>query len=445
MKRRKFLEKTLVGTAGLALGASGILSKSCKSANNRVVLALIGAGDRGISSVIGTCRNNLDVEIKTICDVDDGVAERAAIETANQLGYKVQTCRNMEEVFDDRDIDAVWIATPDHWHALAAIRACQSGKDVYVEQMPGNCIWESRKVAEAAGKYRKTVQVGYQSRSDASAISAREYIQSGKLGQVVHIKVYNLHGGQKWVALSDSDIPPGLDWDAWLGPAAYRTYNHGIHKGWPDYWAFSAGSFKEAGHQLDIARMLMGDPEHPESVMGWGGSHVRMSEREIPEFQSVTFDFEKFTMTCESGNVTDYTTSAPSGVTNDPMRNWALNGSRIEIYGTEGMMYFGRKGGGWQVYGPGEEIIAREAGTDPDQDHQTNFIESIRERRIRPNCDPEQAHRSATLVHLANITYRTGNRQILFGKDDERILNNNDADKLLKVHYRGDYIIPENV
>ena len=445
MKRREFLEKTLVGTAGLTIGASAILSKSCKGANNKVVLALIGAGNRGLSSVTDACLNNPDVEIKTVCDVNDSVAEKAAKEIGSRLGYNLRTCRNMKEIFDDRDIDAVWIATPDHWHALATIWACQAGKHVFVEQMPGNCIWEGRKVAEAASKYKRKVQVGYQYRSAASTISARDYIQSGKLGQVVHLKVYNLHGGQKWVALPDNDIPAGLDWDAWLGPAPHRAYNPGAHKTWPYFWAYSAGSFKEAGHQLDIARMLMGDPDHPVSVMGWGGNHVWRSEREAPEFQSVTYDFEKFTITCESGTVTNYTAVTAPQIKKDPVKDWSLNGTRIEIYGTEGIMYFGRKGCGWQVYGPGAEIIAEEAGHDPDREHHANFIQSIRERRVQPNSDPEQAHRSATLVHLGNITYRTGNRQILFGKDDERIISNNDADKLLKLNYRNDFMIPENV
>jgi predicted dehydrogenase len=443
MKRREFLEKTLAGTAGLTIGVSGILSKSCKGANNKVVLALIGAGHRGVSSVTGACLNNPDVEIKTVCDVDDSVAGKAAKEIGSRLGSSLRTCRNMKEIFDDSDIDAVWIATPDHWHALATIRACQAGKHVFVEQMPGNCIWESRKVAEAATRYRRTVQVGYQYRSASSALSARDYIQSGKLGQVVHLKVYNLHGGTKWVGLPDNDIPAGLDWDQWLGPAPLRTYNPGAHKTWPYYWAYGAGSFKEAGHQLDIARMLMGDPGHPVSVTGWGGNHVWRSDRETPEFQSVTYDFEKFTITCESGCVTDYTDITGPEIKKDVVKDWSLNGTRIEIYGTEGIMYFGRRG--WLVYGPGEEIMAHETGHDPDREHRTNFIQAIRERRVHPNSDPEQAHRSATLVHLANIAYRTGNRQVFFGKDEERIMNSNDGDKLLRSNYRNDFMIPEKV
>ncbi len=138
----------------------------------------------------------------------------------------------MKEVFDDRDVDAVWISTPDHWHALATIWACQAGKDVYVEKTPSHCIWEGRKMIEAAKKYKQIVQAGFQNRSGAYNASARDYIQSGKLGQVVHIRIYNLLGGGKWMPQPDAEIPQGLDWDAWLGPAPTVPYNPGRHTGW---------------------------------------------------------------------------------------------------------------------------------------------------------------------------------------------------------------------
>ena len=128
----------------MALGASGLLTASCKGANDKVVLAIIGAGGRGLPCIINCCKVNTNVEIKTVCDVNDLRSERAAGEIEKQLGYKPQTARNMKEVFDDRDVDAVWVSTPDHWHALATIWACQAGKDVYVEKTPNNSIWEGK-------------------------------------------------------------------------------------------------------------------------------------------------------------------------------------------------------------------------------------------------------------------------------------------------------------
>ncbi|MBK8881816.1 MAG: Gfo/Idh/MocA family oxidoreductase [Bacteroidales bacterium] len=445
MRRREFLGKTIIGTAGIALGGSALLN-SCKGANDKIVLALIGAGGRGVPTIISCCSSNTNVEIKTVCDVNDERSAAAVSEIEKKLGYKPQAKRYMKEVFDDSDIDAVWIATPDHWHALATIWACQSGKDVYVEKTPGLCIAEGRKMADAAKKYRQIVQAGFQNRSGAYIAAARDYIQSGKLGQVVHIRIFNLLTGTKWIAAADSEIPAGLEWNEWLGPAPLRKFNAGILNGWYNYYDYNPGTLNDASHQLDITRMLMGDPGHPRSVYGWGGKNIFHSERESPESQSITYDFDKFTVTVDSGNGTNYMSKTPQDIRMDPTRfpEWKTNADRIEIYGTLGMMYMGRTGGGWQVYGPGEQKIAEGGGIHPDKEHQINFIESIRNRK-QPNASMEQAHLSASLVHFANIAYRTGNKQLLFDGQKEIFIDNDEANKLLKVSYRDNYIVPEKI
>ena len=446
MKRREFLGKTLIGSAGITLGASTLFSASCRGANDKIILALIGAGGRGVPCIISCCKANINVVIKTICDVNDLRASSAAAEIEKELGYKPGMTRYMNEVFDDKDIDAVWIATPDHWHALATIRACQAGKDVYVEKTPCNCIWEGKKMAEAVKKHRRIVQAGFQNRSGAYIASARDYIQGGKLGQVVHIRIFNLLGGTKWIAVPDSDIPAGLDWNEWLGPAPYRQFNQNIINGWYNYYDYNPGTLNDASHQLDLVRMLMGDPGHPKSVYGWGGMNVFHSGRESPESQSITYDFDKFTVTLDSGNGTNYMSKTPQEIRMDPARfpEWKTNADRIEVYGTLGMMYMGRTGGGWQVFGPGEKKVAEGGGIHPDREHQINFIESVRNRR-QPNATIEQSILSASLVHFANIAYRTGNRQLFFDKQKEKFVDNDDANKLLKVSYRDNYTIPEKI
>jgi len=181
MKRRDFIEKTMLGTAGIAVGSSFTTFKSSvKGANDKIVLALIGAGGRGTGTIINTCKVNKNVVIKTVCDVNDLKATKTLAEIEKELGYKPGHSRNMKEVFNDKDIDAVWISTPEHWHALATVWACQAGKDVYVEKNPTVNIWEGRKMIEAAKKYNRIVQVGFQNRSAPYAFSARDYIQSGK-------------------------------------------------------------------------------------------------------------------------------------------------------------------------------------------------------------------------------------------------------------------------
>jgi predicted dehydrogenase len=446
MRRREFIGKTLIGTAGLAAGASsGLLMSSCKGANDKVVLAIIGAGSRGLPCIINCCKVNANTEIKTVCDVDDERMNRGIALVEKELGYKPLGVKNMKEVFDDRDIDAVWVSTPDHWHALATVWACQANKDVYVEKTPSHSIWEGRKMVEAAKRYKQIVQAGFQNRSGAYCASAKEYIQSGKLGQVVHVRIYNLYGGSKWMPQPDAEVPAGLDWDAWLGPAPYRKYNPGAHKGWGNWWDFNVGTLNDASHQLDLARMVMGDPGHPGSMYGWGGNFIYGSEKETPEAQSLTFDFGKFTLTCDSGNGTPYMTKTPPEMRMDPnsFPDWRTNADRIEIYGTEGMMYLGRHGGGWQVFGPKEKLVAQGGGIHPDREHQINFIECIRNRK-QPNANMEQAHLSAALVHMANIAYRTGNKQLIFDPQKETF-DNEVANHFLRASSRESYMIPEKV
>ena len=162
-----------------------------------------------------------------------------------ELGYKPKSTKKMKEIFDDKDIDAVWISTPEHWHALATVWACQAGKDVYVEKNPTISIWEGRKMIEAAERYKRIVQIGFQNRSAPYGFSAREYIKSGKLGKIVHVKCYNMLGGRKWMPQPDQEVPKWIDWDAWLGPAPYRPYNPNNNAdgrgGWLDFWAFGGG------------------------------------------------------------------------------------------------------------------------------------------------------------------------------------------------------------
>lgn len=453
MKRRDFIEKTMLGTAGIAVGSSfTTFNSSVKGANDKIVLALIGAGGRGTGTIINTCKVNKNVVIKTVCDVNDLKATKTLAEIEKELGYKPGHSRNMKEVFNDKDIDAVWISTPEHWHALATVWACQAGKDVYVEKNPTVNIWEGRKMIEAAKKYNRIVQVGFQNRSAPYAFSARDYIQSGKLGEIVHVKSFNMLDGEKWLPKPNTAVPNGLDWDAWLGPAAKVPYNPGIHDmesrgGWGNYWAYSGGTLADdASHVLDLARLVLGDPGHPKSVYGCGGNYAWGSTKETPEFQSITFDFGKFAHTCESGSATNYMKKTPQHIRMDPtlFPDWRTNATRTEIYGTKGLMYLGRHGGGWQVKGEDSVLIAQDGGIFPDKEHQINFIESLRTRK-KPNGDVEQGQLSATLVHLGNIAYRVGNKQLFFDGKTERFIGNEDANKLLKTAYRDSYRIPEKV
>jgi predicted dehydrogenase len=452
MKRRDFIFNSIMGSIGISVAASAKTSGTFKGPNDKIVIALIGAGDRGLGTIISTARLNPGVEIKTICDVKKTRLEIAGRSIEKELGYRPGTTNNMREIFDDKDVDAVWISTPEHWHALATVWACQAGKDVYVEKNPALSISEGQKMIRAAGKYNRIVQVGFQNRSAPYGFSAREYIKSGRLGKIVEVKCYNMLGGKKWVPQPDQAVPDWIDWDGWLGPAPYRPYNPGItipegRGGWLDFWAFGGGTLSDdASHVMDLARMVLGDPPHPVSVYTCGGNRPWGSEKETPEFMSIIYDFKDFTLTCDSGIATNYMKKTPEKIRMDPglFPDWRTNATRTEIYGTEGLMYLGRHGGGWQVVGGDSTILEGEGGVFPDADHQVNFINSLRSRE-KPNGNVYQGHMSASLVHFGNIAYRAGNRQLLIDPEKEMFTNDEDANDLLRASYREHYAMPDNV
>jgi predicted dehydrogenase len=443
--RRRFLTES--GRTAVAAAAVTTLRRAARAQSpaNTIILALIGAGGRASSHASGFSKLP-GVEFKYVCDVwkDRGAGILRDLEKTQQRAPRRIT--DMRQAFDDREVDAVVIATPEHWHALATVWACQAGKDVYVEKNPSIAIWEGRKMIEAGRKYNRVVQVGFQNRSGPYAASARDYIASGKLGRIVHVKVYNMLDGSRWEARPDAEPPPGLDWDAWLGPAPYVPYNPGRHLDWHPWWDYKGGTLADdASHQLDLTRMVLGDPPHPRSVLCIGGNYAFQSKREVPEFQCITYDFGNYAMTCESGNATGYLRKFPGEVRyGDKWPHWPTSATRVEIYGTKALMYLGRHGCGWQVVVEGGKVIDQDKGFFPDKWHQPDFIDAVRTRR-RPHADIEQAHHSACLVHMANLSYRVGQRHLHFDATTERFTDSEEANRFLKPAYREHYRLPDNV
>lgn len=448
LSRRRFVTRSTRATAVAASAGTLAWTRPAhaqKSPGDTVVLGLMGAGGRGTSHALGFAGLE-SVEFKHICDVNP--ARGAA--TAKQVAARQRRTPTVEADFrrllDDKDLDAVVVATPEHWHALATIWACQAGKDVYVEKNPSLTIWEGRKMIEAARKYRRVVQVGFQNRSAPYAASAREYLRSGKLGKVVLVKVFNLLQGGAWNPdLTPGNPPPGVDWDRWLGPAPVVPYSAG-RASWYDWWDYCGGYYSgDASHQLDLARAVLGDPPHPGSTFCTGGNFGFGSKREVPEMQTATYDFGDFTLTCDSGTATNALRKSNQEERNGrKWPHWPSNNERIEIYGTRQIMYLGRHGVGWQVFETDGRLVAEDKGVHPDKWHQPNFVECIRTRNT-PNADIEQAHYSACLVHFANTAYRLGNRQLLFDAATERFTNSPEANRLLKPDYRAPYVVPDAV
>ncbi len=451
INRRAFLQTTAGAASAAALFHTASSAARAQSANDRIVMALVGCGGRG-GGVIRGFAERKDVQIAWVCDCDTRRGESMAGQLSKLTGQAVRFTKEMHEVYDDKGVGAVVVATPDHWHALATIRACQAGKDVYVEKPPSHNVWEGRKMVQAARKYKRIVQVGTQGRSAPYMFEAVKYIQDGKLGKVHLCKVFNLKPGSSYKLPADAPCPPTVNYDAWLGPAPTRTFNPAhFHGGWHKFWAYCGGEITDDGiHQTDLARWLIGK-DYPKSVYTTGGKFAFPdSDNEIPDTEIMSLEFDDCVMTVEMTQFTPYMDKIPFSIRNsDQFPYWPQCSTRIELYGTKGVMLLARHGGGWQVYGKAKEqggpgtLVEQRYGRFPDPEHQQNFVDCIRSRKT-PNADIEEGHRSSVLLHLGNVSYRVGGRKLTFDPKTETT-NDADANALVRRSGRKPYEIPDEV
>lgn len=477
MKRRKFFQVATYGTAAIAVAGSckqsnnpvsslipdpdqekipayrnmtksGIASGNTKSANDTIVIALIGAGSWGSNLIIEAAGLKENIRVKYICDVDDTRGGYAIEEVTKIQGFKPVSVRDMRKIFDDSEVDGVFIATPEHWHGLATIRACQAGKDVYVEKCISHSIFEGQKMVEASLKYERIVQCGTLNRSADYGFTAREYIKSGELGDIVAVHAMELTDGPvPFNEKEDTETPETIDWDMWLGPAPKVPYNISRNKSWPYYWDYAGGLAFGQGviHQADMLRMVLNDPGFPKSVYCTGGRYLFNDKRDVPDYQIATYDYGNFVLTLQAGEFTRYLAkTSPEIRFGKNFPKWQQNATIIEIYGTKRMMYLGVMGGGWQVFDKDEKIVASDKGIYPLKVHLKNYFDCMRSRK-QPNGNIVQGHLSASLIHMANISYRTGSRQLLFSPESEKIINDDTGRLLSQPHYRKGFEIPENI
>ena len=265
-------------------------------ANDRVVLASVGVRGRGTALATGFAERP-DCRIAYVCDVDSNLFPAFAKKIAPLQGGKEPVgVQDFRRALDDKTVDAIVVATPDHWHCLATIWGCQAGKDVYVEKPVSHSPWEGRKAVEAARKYKRIVQVGTQNRSAPYLMAAKKYLDEGRLGRIHLCRVYDQKGGgeslNNFPAAADGDPPDGFDWDMWNGPAPEGRYNTNSVNHWHSLWRYSGGDIcNDASHQLDLARWLMG-VEYPKAVYCSGLPYGTEGVAETPETQIVNYDFD---------------------------------------------------------------------------------------------------------------------------------------------------------
>lgn len=437
-------------------------------ANDRVVLASIGVRGQGNGLKRGFARLT-NVEIKTICDIDANLAAARVNDPqlAQVATFKPGFVQDLRGVLDDRDIDGIIIATPNHWHALATIWALQAGKHVYVEKPSSHTVWEGRKMVEATAHYKKIVQVGTMNRSRPAVRQAIKFLHDGGLGKLYLARGLCFKPRPSIGRYADGPMAPGekfaltvastsheptydeaylsnVDYDLWLGPAAKRPFNRNrFHYNWHWHWDYGNGDSGNQGpHQYDIARWGLGKQEHPVKIRAAGGYFAAPSSQETPDTLTNLYEYA-------DGTILEFATRGQ--FTNDE------GGPRIGtlFYGQKGWLWIDESGRKWQSYlgprnekGPGTEVPAAPGSeavglTTIESPHYQNFIDAIRADDPKLlACDVFEGHLSSTLPHLGNISYRTG-RSLVFDGKTETFVNDKDADRLLTREYRSGFQIPK--
>lgn len=446
LSRRDFAKTAAAATVSTALSNARVVG-----ANDRVRLGFIALGNRG-DQVLDAFLAHKDCQVTAICDIYQPYLDFAA----QKIGTSPKQFKDYRQVLDAKDVDAVVIATPDHWHALQTIQTCQAGKDVYVEKPLSLCVAEGRKMVEAVRKHNRVAQVGIHRRSSPFVKEAAEIVRSGYLGKVMAVRAFHIQNEwPKGIGNPPDEAPlKDFDWEAWLGPAPKRAYNRNrtfYRFRW--FWDYSGGQVTNFGvHYIDAIHWALGQ-DTPLAVTAMGGKFAIEDNREIPDTLEVSWLYPGNTLvTFTQINAN----AAPAG----------LNNGEIEFRGTKGTLYL--KSNGYEVVPDSispNEFFARSPldrsrdnwrkGAKPmiepkkgqgDADtkhHARNFLDCVRSRQ-QPNCDIETGHRSTSAPLIGNIAYKLKGYLEWDGKS-ERFTNQAAANKLLAYQYRAPYKFPTTV
>jgi predicted dehydrogenase len=433
MQRRQFLNASAGLVTSTALATAAKLSLA--AANEPLKIAVIGPGGMGTNH-LRLLSARKDVKVAYVCDVDSNRAAAAA-KLVEQNGGSAQAVKDLRRVLDDKTIDAVWIATPDHWHTPAAILATAAGKHVYVEKPVSHNVREGRLLVEAARRNKRVVQVGMQSRSALHVRQAVDILKSGEIGEVLVAKAWNSQLRKSIGKKQASSPPPELDFDLWLGPAPQRAYQENLLPGiWRWYYDFGAGDIGNDGvHDIDIARFGLGVGTQPTTVAALGSKFFFDDDQQFPDTQYCVFEWAASGQTGKRQLIFEQRDWSPY------VQEGHENGNAF--YGTKGMLVLGKKSG-FQVYGPKNKLLKSVTGAAELPLHHQNFLDCIRNGGPQ-HCDAQEGHLSASLAHLANIACRV-ERTLKLDPTAERIVGDDDAQKLIRRTYReGHWAVPVGV
>ena len=417
--RRTFLKQAAVsGTATIALATA---SARAQGANEKIRLGVVGLSRGRV-----LCRafsKQADAEIAYLCDTDQ--QRLAGVEKQVNAGKTVADFRN---ILDEPSIDAIAIATPDHWHTPMAVLALQAGKHVYLEKPPTHNVREGRLLIDAAKKHDRVVQVGTQNRSNEGVAEAVQMIREGVIGDVLAAKVINSQRRANIGHAEPCDPPAHVDYDMWVGPAPWLPYQpNRLHYGWHWFTNFGTGDMGNDGvHDLDIARWGLGVDCQPARVSGYGQKLYFDDDQEFPDTQYITFEYPG------DGNLGQRRLLVFEQRIWTPYRQEGFENGDI-FYGTKGILMVG-KGDGYWLYEERNKLVKERPFKMPEEAHQRNFLDAIK-GKAKPNACAETGHLSASLCHLGNLCARLG-RDLHFDPEKEEFAHDAEANKLLGREYR---------
>jgi predicted dehydrogenase len=432
LNRRTFLSAA-AGTAAIA----NLSARAATGPSDTIRAAILGVNGRGMEHMRGFTGTK-GVQVAVLCDPDRQVLEKRAAGFEKLFGYKVDTETDLRKVYDRKDVDVVSVATPNHWHSLATIWACQAGKDVYVEKPGSHNIFEGRKMVEAAKKYGRIVQHGVQLRSSEAVREAVDHLRKGLIGKVYMARGLVFRDRPSIGHFKDPDTPPStLDWSVWQGPAQERAFSRRlVHYNWHWHWDYGNGDVGNQGvHETDMCLWGLGLETLPSSIVAMGGKFLWDDDKETPEVLSSSYLFPEQNQMIEF-EVRPWATNTESGL--------GVGVGNI-FYGSNGYLvikgynayesFLGRKG----------EPGPKNKDSEPVGKHFANFIEAVRRRDASILHGPvETAHTSSALAHLGNISYRLG-RRLKFDPATETFVGDSEANTLLSREYRKPFIVPEHV
>lgn len=453
-----------MGAAGVAIGLNAKSYGSIMGSNDRINLAIIGIRNQGslhIDSFL-KLKDSHNVRIKTLCDADEQLFSSRVKMVVDKTGEKPQTEWDMEKVLADKEIDAVSIVTPNHWHALATVWACQAGKHVYVEKPAMHNIWEGKKMIEAARKYNRIVQVGLNNRSNPGVREAMKFLHDGGIGNVYMARGVCFKARDSFGMAKDSTPPATFHYDRWLGPAPYRPYNEKrSHYNFHWYWDTGNGDIGNTGpHQFDLARWGLNKNEHPEVIYSNGGLYGFNDDNAPKTPGKMVYGGVEAYGHDKTSQETPNTQGAILKYKDGKMLEFEVRGRYtyresglgIEVgntfFGSEG--YLELDGGTWKAYRRREqEPFAGSKEETERASHWANFIDALRDNKKETlHGELHDGVLSSALPLLCNISYRVGRQLKIDGSnltDLKNFVKDPEADELLTRTYRAPYVVPNAV